>query len=124
MADWAHRLPENVEGPFFVDNTCIDCDTCRQIAPATFGETGDFSYVQLQPRDAGEQSAAFRALVACPTGSIGTSADKCGAKAAVNEFPWPIADGVWYCGFNSRKSFGGNSYFIQHPAGNWLVDSP
>ncbi|MGZ4974708.1 MAG: Calx-beta domain-containing protein, partial [Limisphaerales bacterium] len=37
--------------------------------------------------------------------------------------PWS-ADGVWYCGFNSRKSFGGNSYFVQHPAGNWLVDSP
>jgi hypothetical protein len=37
MADPAHRLPENVEGSFFVDSTCIDCDTCRQIAPATFG---------------------------------------------------------------------------------------
>ena len=44
MADRAHSLPENAEGPFFVDSTCIDCDTCRQIAPATFGETGQFSY--------------------------------------------------------------------------------
>ena len=31
---------------------------------------------------------------------------------------------VYYCGFNSPKSFGGNSYFIEHPEGNWLVDSP
>lgn len=123
MADRAHSLPENAEGPFFVDSTCIDCDTCRQIAPATFGETGQFSYVQLQPRDAVEERAAFRALVACPTGSIGAAA-KQGARQAVEEFPWPLAPGVWYCGFNSPKSFGGNSYFVEHPGGNWLVDSP
>ena len=30
-------VPENVPGEFFVDTTCIDCDTCRQIDPATFG---------------------------------------------------------------------------------------
>ena len=58
MADRAHLLPENVEGPFFVDSTCIDCDTCRQLAPATFGETGEFSFVQLQPRDDSEERAA------------------------------------------------------------------
>jgi glyoxylase-like metal-dependent hydrolase (beta-lactamase superfamily II)/ferredoxin len=123
MADRAHRLPENAEGPFFVDSTCIDCDTCRQIAPATFGATGQYSYVQLQPRDGAEEGAAFRALVACPTGSIG-AASKRGAREAVEEFPWPLADGLWYCGFNSHKSFGGNSYFVEHPGGNWLVDSP
>ena len=123
MADRAQCVPENVEGPFFVDSTCIDCDTCRQIAPATFGETGEFSYVQRQPRDAAERRAAFRALVACPTGSIG-AAVKTGAREAVEEFPWPVAPGVWYCGFASRKSFGGSSYFVEHPDGNWLVDSP
>jgi glyoxylase-like metal-dependent hydrolase (beta-lactamase superfamily II) len=127
MADRAQRLPENVEGPFFVDSTCIDCDTCRQLAPATFGETGEFSFVRLQPRDAAEERAAFRALVACPTGSIGSAtgaAAKSGARAAVEQFPLPLADGVAYCGFNSPKSFGGNSYFVEHAAGNWLIDSP
>ena len=123
MADRAHCLPENVEGPFFVDSTCIDCDTCRQIAPATFGETGEFSFVQLQPRDPVEERAAFRALVACPTGSIGATGIR-GAREAVQEFPWRLDEGVWYCGFNSRKSFGGNSYFVAHPGGNWLIDSP
>jgi glyoxylase-like metal-dependent hydrolase (beta-lactamase superfamily II)/ferredoxin len=123
MADRAHSLPENAEGAFFVDSTCIDCDTCRQIVPATFGETGEFSYVQLQPRDAHEERAAFRALVACPTASIG-AANKSGAKEAVQEFPWPLDPGVWYCGFASPKSFGGSSYFVEHPGGNWLIDSP
>ena len=123
MADLSRRLTENVEGPFFVDTTCIDCDTCRQIAPATFGETGDFSFVKLQPRSPDELEAARRALVACPTGSIG-AADKTGLPDAVRQFPFPLAPRLSYCGFNSRKSFGGNSYFLEHPSGNWLVDSP
>lgn len=123
MADRTRSLPENVEGPFFVDSTCIDCDTCRQLAPTVFGETGDFSFVQLQPRDSAEEMAALRALVACPTGSIGT-ADKRRAPEAVAQFPLLLAGGVSYCGFNSPKSFGGNSYFLEHPDGNWLIDSP
>jgi glyoxylase-like metal-dependent hydrolase (beta-lactamase superfamily II)/ferredoxin len=123
MADLSQRLPENVEGPFFVDSTCIDCDTCRQIAPATFGETGDYSFVKRQPGSPDELDAACRALVACPTGSIG-AADKTGLLAAVRQFPFPLAPRLSYCGFNSRKSFGGNSYFLEHPDGNWLIDSP
>jgi glyoxylase-like metal-dependent hydrolase (beta-lactamase superfamily II)/ferredoxin len=123
MAELARRLPENAAGPFFVDSTCIDCDTCRQVAPATFGETGEFSFVQLQPRSAPEQRAAYRALVACPTGSIGAS-DKAGVAEAVRDFPLPLEPGLYYSGFNSRKSFGGNSYFLEHPEGNWLIDAP
>jgi glyoxylase-like metal-dependent hydrolase (beta-lactamase superfamily II)/ferredoxin len=123
MADRVKAIPDNVPGPFFVDSTCIDCDTCRQLAPATFEDNGEFSYVQLQPRSESEIRAAYRALVACPTGSIG-AAEKDGVAQAVQEFPLPLADGVSYCGFNSRKSFGGNSYFVEHSDGNWLIDSP
>ncbi len=123
MAEVSKRLPENVPGDFFVDSTCIDCDTCRQIAPATFGETGDSSFVQLQPRSEAERRAACRALVACPTASIG-AVDKSGVAAAVREFPFELESRLYYCGFNSRKSFGGNSYFLEHPSGNWLIDSP
>ena len=93
MANRARALPDNVEGPIFVDSTCIDCDTCRQLAPATFGETGDFSFVKQQPRDAAEHLAALRALVACPTGSIGT-ADKQRVAEAVNAFPMPLDGSV------------------------------
>ena len=35
----------NVDGEFFVDSTCIDCDACRQIAPAVFHDIGDQSAV-------------------------------------------------------------------------------
>jgi hypothetical protein len=32
MANFNKCVPENVPGEFFVDSTCIDCDTCRQLA--------------------------------------------------------------------------------------------
>ncbi len=123
MAERARAVAENAEGPFFVDATCIDCDTCRQLAPTVFGDNGDQSFVQLQPRGGEETRAALRALVACPTGSIGTSETR-GAADAVRDFPVMLAPGVFYCGFQSRKSFGGSSYFVEHPEGNWLIDSP
>jgi glyoxylase-like metal-dependent hydrolase (beta-lactamase superfamily II) len=93
------------------------------LAPTVFGETGEFSFVKLQPRGPAEELAALRALVACPTGSIGTAA-KGRVPEAVAGFPMTLADGVSYCGFNSPKSFGGNSYFLEHPDGNWLIDAP
>jgi len=42
----------------------------------------------------------------------------------MDDFPLLIDPPVYYCGFNSPKSYGGNSYFVRHPAGNWLIDSP
>ncbi len=123
MADRALRVLENAAGPFFVDSSCIDCDTCRQLAPATFADQGAHSYVWQQPRNQAEQRAALRALLACPTASIGTT-DGTSAAEAVRDFPMKLAEGVFYCGFNSRKSYGGNSYFVVHPDGNWLIDSP
>ena len=123
MADRALRVLENVDGPFFVDSSCIDCDTCRQLAPATFADHGEHSYVHTQPCDDAEKRAALRALVACPTGSIGTS-DPSWTALALEDFPLRLAPRVFYCGFNSRKSFGGNSYFVEHRDGNWLSDSP
>jgi glyoxylase-like metal-dependent hydrolase (beta-lactamase superfamily II)/ferredoxin len=123
MADRRNAVRENVKGSFFVDTTCIDCDTCRQLAPDTFGETGESSFVKQQPRDASQERAALHALIACPTASIGTCGSSA-ASAAVRDFPLPVAPGVFYCGFNSPKSFGGNSYFVEHRGGNWLIDSP
>ncbi len=123
MADRRRSVAENVPGDFFVDDTCIDCDTCRQLAPAVFADAGDYSFVHAQPKNAETQRSAFRALLACPTGSIGTLNPAC-AREAKADFPMPLEGGVYYCGFNSPKSFGGNSYFVAHPEGNWLIDSP
>jgi glyoxylase-like metal-dependent hydrolase (beta-lactamase superfamily II)/ferredoxin len=123
MANRAKRVAENAPGEFFVDTTCIDCDTCRQLAPQVFGEGPETAYVRQQPQAPDDYRQALRALVCCPTGSIGANGTHL-AKSVLDDFPLVIEHPVYYCGFNSPKSFGGNSYFVQHPAGNWLVDSP
>ena len=73
MAAIRKRRSENVAGSFYVDSTCIDCDQCRQIAPASFFQAGDQSAVFRQPVTAEETRAALEALVTCPVGSIGTT---------------------------------------------------
>jgi ferredoxin len=72
MAQVKRRLAGNVDGDFYVDESCIDCDACRQIASAVFREDGSRSVVYHQPSDPGQVHRALMALVACPTASIGT----------------------------------------------------
>jgi glyoxylase-like metal-dependent hydrolase (beta-lactamase superfamily II)/ferredoxin len=125
MARLQDRLPHNVDGDFFVDSRCIDCDTCRSLAPALFGRAKDFeqSFVKRQPGSDDEQRQALMALVACPTSAIGTCR-KIDVRRGVEAFPAPITENVFYCGFTSESSFGAASYLIRRPEGNVLVDSP
>ena len=121
MADARTRHPGNAPGPWFVDTSCINCDVSRQCAPWMFGEADDQAIVVRQPASADEEKDAMRALLACPTASIGVA----GAKPSADGlFPELIEDGVFYCGYTSRDSFGANAYFVQRPEGNLLVDSP
>jgi glyoxylase-like metal-dependent hydrolase (beta-lactamase superfamily II)/ferredoxin len=123
MADVRKRHPGNATGDFFVDTTCIDCDTCRWMAPSTFGDVDGQAIVKRQPENEAEETAALRALVACPTASIGTTR-KHDLAPILASFPLPIAGGVHHCGFHAESSFGAASYLIVRPAGNVLVDSP
>ncbi|HTO85998.1 MAG TPA: MBL fold metallo-hydrolase [Thermoanaerobaculia bacterium] len=123
MANPAHRFPDNAPGDFYVDRTCIDCDACRRIAPAVFAEARDHSFVQTQPASEAGRRRALMALVACPTGSIGTVSRQ-DVRPGLEAFPEPIEDGVSFCGFTSESSFGAWSYFVERPEGNLLVDSP
>ena len=121
MADGKKRLDSNVAGNFFVDATCINCDTCRQLAPTSFEEVGNFSAVTRQPTDEEHSHQAYQALLACPVGSIGTEqSDKLRLKEAMASFPLQIEDEVFYCGFNSEKSFGANS-FLHRTSGRQLA---
>lgn len=123
MADAALRLPENVPGDFYVDSTCIDCDACRQIAPAVFHDIGEQSAVFHQPENGAELLDAQKALLACPTSSIGSIA-KHDMRKALASYPELIEDDVHRCGFTSESSFGAFSYLIRHGNGNILIDSP
>ena len=126
MASERRRLATNVPGDFFVDESCIDCDACRWIAPATFDEAGDQSRVHRQPSSEEEVETALQALLACPTGSIGTL-ERHDLTRARRSFPAPIAEDVHHCGWHAESSFGAASYLIVRPTergGNVLVDSP
>lgn len=123
MASPDRRLPGNAPGDLYVDDTCIDCGTCRWMAPESFRSQGDASIVYAQPVSEDARRRAHQALVACPTGSIGTSARK-EAAAAVGNFPRPFAPDVFHCGFHSADSFGAASWLITRPDGNVLIDSP
>jgi glyoxylase-like metal-dependent hydrolase (beta-lactamase superfamily II)/ferredoxin len=153
MASQSRRLPTNVGGDVYVDESCIDCDTCRWMAPATFDRVGEHSRVHRQPASPEEERRALMALVACPTSSIGT-VGKHDLKPILAAFPdllahdppvaaavpasgsapaaAPPGDGagtrapaaVYHCGFHAEASFGAASYLVVRPGGNVLVDSP
>jgi len=123
MALLTLKHKQNAPGDFFVDTTCIDCDLCRQIAPRTFSDVGDQSIVYQQPSTPDDEFDALKALVTCPTASIGVSG-KHDPKIALAAYPDLIADGVYFCGFAAESSFGASSYLITRPQGNVLVDSP
>jgi len=123
MASPQRSYSSNAPGKFFVDDTCIDCDLCRQISPTVFAEESDHSIVYQQPSSAAETQRAAMALVACPTGSIGTH-EKIDVHSAIDAFPEQIENNVYFCGFASPNSYGASSYLIVRPEGNILVDSP
>ncbi len=126
MANIHQRLPENVPGDFFVDSSCIDCDTCSQLVPSVFRDHGEQSSVYHQPATGAETRLALMSLVACPTGSIGTT-EKHDARVGIEAFPSLVSDNVYFCGFTSEASFGAWSYLIVRPeseGGNLLIDSP
>src|SRR5262249_53567210 len=109
MASLAARLPDNAPGDFYVDRTCIDCATCRRIAPDVVDQGDGHSYVRTQPGSDRESRRALMALVACPTASIGT-VRKTNASAAAAAFPETVAENVSFCGFTAESSFGAWSY--------------
>jgi glyoxylase-like metal-dependent hydrolase (beta-lactamase superfamily II)/ferredoxin len=125
MARLAQRVASNAAGDFYVDASCIDCETCRATAPSVFGRDARLgqSVVREQPRSADEERRALMALVACPTASIGT-VRKRNASAAAHAFPEIIDGEVYTCGYAAESSFGASSYLIRRPGGNVLVDSP
>ena len=77
MADITDKLPDNVPGKYFVDKMCIDCDVCRDTAPANFtrNDENGYSYVYKQPETSEELALCEEALVACPVEAIGDTTE-------------------------------------------------
>lgn len=126
MASLQKSHPKNVLGSLFTDTTCIDCGTCFHLAPELFKENpeDDKSIVVRQPVDLEDWQKAKRAILSCPTVSIGVHDAPESFKSLPTGLPLFISDTVCYLGHTARESFGATSYLILRPEGNVLVDSP
>ena len=78
MADIEYKYKDNVEGRYFVDEECIDCDLCRENAPASFTRNDDvgYSYVFKQPENEEQEELCTEAMEACPVEAIGDFGDQ------------------------------------------------
>ena len=121
MAHLNLRRPENTTGDFYVDSSCIDCDTCRWMTPSVFNRKGGMSAVYHQPVDEAERLRSLQALLACPTSSIGTVEKPQDIKIAQLSFPIPVTENVYHCGYHAESSYGAASYLITLPEGNIVV---
>ena len=77
MADPANKYSENANGKFYVDDQCIDCDLCRETAPANFkrNDDGGHSYVYKQAESPEEEALCKEALEGCPVEAIGNDGE-------------------------------------------------
>ena len=73
MAEKENKYADNVPGPYYVDEMCIDCDACRQTAPDNFtrNDGEGYSYVYKQPTSPAEEELCAEALECCPVEAIG-----------------------------------------------------
>lgn len=115
------RHPGNAQGAWFVDTRCIDCGTCRELAPELFAVVADQSVVSDQPHSDGGERRAWLAAEACPTASIGRVPR--GPKPR-GLFPLHVDGPVFDLGHTAESSFGATSYLVERPSGNLLVDAP
>ncbi|CAJ1954845.1 unnamed protein product [Cylindrotheca closterium] len=146
------RLSDNVNGPLYVNDKCINCAACSMFAPQVFGrsEQRAMHIVQNQPSTEEELETARAALRACPVAAIRLEnqayrshrkmepltdqeekiVDRLSdqSKSAPQSFPRPVSPnipGVYFVGHHNSASFGAAPYLLQtQHHGTILMDSP
>jgi glyoxylase-like metal-dependent hydrolase (beta-lactamase superfamily II) len=121
MAVRRERNPASAPGDWFIDTRCIDCAASREVAPGLIVHRQGKSVFARQPATEEEETAAWRAVLVCPTASVGTGSHRVQPS---DLFPQELAPGIYRCGYNAGSSFGAHSYFARRDDGNLLVDSP
>lgn len=71
MADREKKVTENVDGTFYVDESCIQCGNCAEIAPENFMQGEEYYYVYKQPENDVETENCQQSLEECPVDAIG-----------------------------------------------------
>ena len=72
MADPNDKVAGQPDGGWYVDSQCIDCDLCRETAPANFqrNDEAGFSYIFKQPETPEEEVLCKDAKDNCPVEAI------------------------------------------------------
>lgn len=73
MADRELRWPDNAPGAWYVDQECIVCTVCSEIAPNHFrlAASEDHDICFRQPRTDAERDVCEAARAECPVEAIG-----------------------------------------------------
>ena len=77
-ADILHRHRLNAPGKFFVDDKCLDCDLCRELAVGLFlrDDSCGIAYLARQPVTPEEIALVKECVAACPCEAIGDTGDQ------------------------------------------------
>ncbi len=75
MANPNDKFADNVDGEFYVDESCITCGLCMEKAPYNFTFiVGDkHARVNKQPETDEEKKLCLEALESCPVDAIGSN---------------------------------------------------
>ena len=67
------RVEGNVPGSYYVNEQCIGCSICSEIAPENFKTNHDegYDYVYKQPQSQEEKQLCAEAMDVCPVNAIG-----------------------------------------------------
>lgn len=150
----ASRYADNVEGPLYVNDRCINCAACSMFAPDSFArsDVDGHHIVHTQPQTEQQIEQARAALSACPVAAIRVESlaerrhnnlpdpspeeQALAPKLALNPkfnnlelpFPRPISPStpdIYHVGHHNEHSFGAAPYLVQSSSQDWiLVDSP
>jgi len=80
-ADWNKRFSLNKPGKFYVDEKCIVCNACADVAPKFFKLNEQHAYVYNQPTTPEEIELCNKALAGCPVAAIGNDGDLMSASS-------------------------------------------
>jgi glyoxylase-like metal-dependent hydrolase (beta-lactamase superfamily II)/ferredoxin len=147
------KLPDNAQGPLYVNDRCINCSACSMFAPSVFSRNSKqdtHHLVSKQPTTELEIDEARAAMVACPVAAIRVEnildsekdsislasqfAIKPGLNGRSHPFPRPVSPNVpdvHFVGHHNERSFGAAPYLLAMPSSStesdptWiLVDTP
>ena len=119
-------VSENVPGPFFVNDRCIDCGTCWTFDPEHYSAAAQSAFVHCQPVGHQAQRQALLALQACPVAAIETSPELLKHTPA-DGFPALITRQLvlrFFIAVGLRAKAGARSWLVKRTEGNVLIDVP